>query len=241
MFCFPVTPTVLSDERVVLEPFDLSIHGEQLFNSFLPHPELFTYLPWGPFPTLSAFHDWHHKRIASDPGSTLFAVFPAADASGAAPAIAGMIGLLNSSYTNASTELGYIILNPKHHATRLAHRAVRLLLHWCLDVPSEVEGTLGLRRVEWQAHTANVRSARVAERMGFVKEGVIRWNRVLPVEKVGVGRGEEKEDAAVASERLKLRMGDGKPGRSSVLLSLCWDDWEDRVREHVDKLVETFA
>ena len=89
--------------------------------------------------------------------------------------MAGIIGLLNASPQTASAELGYIILLPQFHGTSLVNHAIALLLRYCLELPSETNlpNALGLRRVQWQAHKENAASVKVAERMGFKKEGVV--------------------------------------------------------------------
>ena len=39
------------------------------------HPELFLYLPWGPFPTVDVFNQWYTSRVVPDPTQLLFAVY----------------------------------------------------------------------------------------------------------------------------------------------------------------------
>jgi len=95
-------------------------------------------------------------------------------------------------------------------------------MRFCFDLPSA--GGLGLRRLQWTANPVNKASIKVAEKMGFVYEGTMRWTLVLQEGKEGKGS----------------REGDpvGGPGRDSVLLAICWDDWEGEVRERVVKLME---
>jgi RimJ/RimL family protein N-acetyltransferase len=54
-----------------------------------------------------------------------------------------------------------------------ATRAVRLVVQWGFD-------ELGLARIELRAHPENLPSQRVAERAGFVREGVERASRPWP-------------------------------------------------------------
>ena len=80
-----------------------------------------------------------------------------------------------------------------------------------------------MRRVQWFANAKNERSIRVAKRMGFAFEGILRWHRVLP---------QHKEDIGVRVER------DGKlelPARHSALLAIGWDQWENELRAQVQK------
>jgi hypothetical protein len=61
--------------------------------------------------------------------------------------------------------------------------------------------------------------------MGFKIEGTFRWMFVMEEGKVGV------QDP---------RPGDPNqmPGRGSVFLAVCWDDWEGGVREKVQELLK---
>jgi RimJ/RimL family protein N-acetyltransferase len=155
----------------------------------------------------------------------LFAVFDTT--APGIPQLAGTIGLLDTSTANLSTEIGFVITFPRFQRTHVTANAAGLLLHWTLDSPAE--GGLGLRRVAWKANSLNTRSVRAAERLGFRREAVLRWDRVLPEWKAEGGNGGG------------VRMGDLKPsclGRDTMLLSLCWDDWETGARELVNKIME---
>jgi len=82
-----------------------------------------------------------------------------------------------------------------------------------------------LRRVQWQANVQNTASIKASQRMGFLWEGVKRWDRVIPA-------SEEKPNTV---EKLP-REGDSRRadfGRHTVLLAVCWDDWEGGTREKV--------
>ncbi|KAF8582949.1 acyl-CoA N-acyltransferase [Ramaria rubella] len=233
-FCFSLG--VLDSARTSLVPFIPSQHAQIFFQASFPHPDLYQYLPFGPFSLLDDFLHWYNSRILSDAAhTTLFAVFdktrPSQEtvvdhrnqgiiASKFPGALAGIVGLLNASPQHASIELGFIIILPEFQHTHVARNAIGLLLHYCLDLPAQ--GGLGLRRVQWQANSNNIRSIRAAEKMGFVKEGIIRWQRVLPSHKEGK----------------HTREGDPiqGPGRDTALLAICHDDW-NTVREKVDILM----
>ena len=125
---------------------------------------------------------------------------------------------MNADPASLSAEIGLLITAPRFQRTGLMAAAAALLMQFCLAVPAE--GGLGLRRLQWQTHSHNTASAALARRMGFVLEGVIRWQRILPPGKVGSGRG--------------VRLGDPIPekeGRDSLMLAVCWDDWEGGVAE----------
>ncbi|KAJ7677905.1 acyl-CoA N-acyltransferase, partial [Mycena polygramma] len=203
-----------------------SEHAEAFFAIAVPHPELFTYLPAGPFATASDFVSTVFERhVQPNRGIVLFAVFDTTTPD--APQLAGMIGLFNTSAANLSTEIGFVITLPHLQRTHVTTNAAGLLLHWTLDAPAD--GGLGLRRVAWKANSNNARSVRVAERLGFRREGVLRWDLVLPEWKGETGNGGG------------VRTGDSMPGctgRDTVVLSLCWDDWEGGARGLVDGLMQ---
>ncbi|KAJ6516902.1 acyl-CoA N-acyltransferase [Mycena vitilis] len=224
-FCFSVPPS-LQNDRVRLVPFVPSEHADAFFAVAGPHPELFTYFPWGPFTTASDFvSTLIEERIQPARGMLLFAVFDITTTG--APQLAGTIGLLDTSTANLSSEIGFVLTLPQFQRTHVTTNAAGLLLHWTLDGPTE--GGLGLRRVAWKANANNARSVRAAERLGFRREALLRWDRVLPEWKKESGNGGS------------VRAGDSKPGcvgRDTVVLSLCWDDWESGARESVNMLMQ---
>lgn len=63
-------------------------------------------------------------------------------------------------------EVGYWTAR-QHRGRGYAAEALRALARWAFT-------DLGLGRLEWRAHTANLASRRVAERAGFTVEGVLR-------------------------------------------------------------------
>ncbi|KAF4618685.1 hypothetical protein D9613_009799 [Agrocybe pediades] len=233
-FCFPV-PNVLGSERVQLVPFVPSEHAEPFIEQCLLYPSVFENLPFGPFKDA---HDlttnYFIPHVQSNPGYLMFLIWDKTKPSslpGAPGSIAGMMGYLNTSSINLSTEIGCIIIFPPFQRTHVTSNAVGLLLNYALNLPSRQAGALGLRRVFWQTNSMNQASVRLAGRMQFKLEGTLRWDRVLPANKT-VGNGK------------KVREGDPRSdciGRDTVMLSLCWDDWEDGAREAVDAIMNRTA
>ncbi|EJC99177.1 uncharacterized protein FOMMEDRAFT_94275 [Fomitiporia mediterranea MF3/22] len=234
-FVFPVRD--LESARVKLTLFDPLLHGKEYFQKTEEAPELYKYYPSGPFNSYEDFIDEYIEgKIQKDTNAVLFAILDKTSNSlpEATPRLAGTIGLLNTKVMNQSTEIGFIVILPEFQRTHVTSNAVGLLLHYCLELPAEhAKGELkygpglGLRRVQWQTHGDNAQSVRSAERMGFRREGLIRWDRPLKEGKVGV---------PVPPERAALRAG---AGRHSWMLSLCWDDWElDGVREVVQQQMD---
>ncbi|TFK78419.1 acyl-CoA N-acyltransferase [Polyporus arcularius HHB13444] len=210
-FCFPIRD--LENDRVKLTPLNPSIHGDAYWAGTHAHPDVYTFLPFGPFPSLAAFLTYIDERWQQSAEYVLWAMLDKASG-----AFAGICGYINTSAANLSTEIGAVICLPAFQSKGITSAAVALLMQYALLLPSE--GGLGLRRVQWQAHASNERSIGLARKHCFQLEGIIRWQRVLSGDKPGVDP----------------REGDSKPGtkgRHTALLSVCWDDWEQGVKEKI--------
>lgn len=142
--------------------------------------------------------------------------------------LAGLLAYLNSSALDLSTEIGFVVTLPPFQRTHVTSNAIGLLLQYALE--PESSGALGLRRVQWQCNSMNQASRRTAARMGFRLEGILRWERLFPqgrvLEKVGNGR-----DLPPGTNANDL-------GRDTVMHGLCWDDWEQGVRDEVQAIMD---
>lgn len=231
-FCFPVHE--LENEKLRLTPFIVSaqiattistiliaiqpsIHTDRWFEASREFPEIWKHIPVGPFSKAEDFVNvLVTNRVQPDPGDVLFIVLDKVRAKPGCPSdelpIAGLIGLLNTSIVESITEVGFVFTLPPYQRSHVTSNSIGLLLTWCLDSPAE--GGLGLQRVQWQCNQLNTASRRAAERMGFKFEAIVRWQRVLPIGKEGhmVTREDKRKD---------------NPGRHTVMLSLCWDEWEE--------------
>ena len=223
-------PESLESERVQIVPYVPSQHAKLFYNGLAAHPDLTRYLPLD-FPTFESWVEAHESFIRQDPTSTLFVIIdktktPAPSSLEAERIpngrMAGVIGWLHGYAANLNLEIGPVIIFPEFQKTFVSANAIGLLLKYALDLPSQ--GGLGYRRVAWQASPLNEPSIKAAEKMGFVKEGILRWTWVLAEGRKGREvKGEER--------------GKGD-GRDSIYLSLCWDDWEGGAREKVLKRME---
>ena len=61
----PLSRAALEGELVRLEPVDVARHAGQLFAAQSSAPELWAYLPYGPFESETAFRVWLTERAAS--------------------------------------------------------------------------------------------------------------------------------------------------------------------------------
>lgn len=80
--------------------------------------------------------------------------------------VVGAISLFKTLWGAGTTEVGYGV-HPLHRGRGYAPEAVRGLTRW-------VFATTSLRRIELRANLDNTASLRVAEKAGFVREGVLR-------------------------------------------------------------------
>ena len=219
---FPL-PTALETKRVQLVPFIPSLHAQLFIDAVKDHLQMFRYMPWA----LQDPHEfqWFVEWLRADSTSILFCIIDKTTPDTSRPelggSVAGLIGLYATSAQNLTTEIGPVIVAPAFQHTHVSSNATGIIMHYALDLTS---GSLGMRRVQWKANTMNVASVKVAQRMGFTYEGILRWAFVLPE-----GR-----------EGKRSREGDplSGQGRDSVLLAICWDDWENSVRKKVDQLMD---
>ncbi|KAG6843247.1 hypothetical protein H0H93_001743, partial [Arthromyces matolae] len=135
--------------------------------------------------------------------------------------LAGIIGLMKCSPEHRVAEIGPVIVLPGFQGTFISSNAIGAVLKYLMDIPAE--GGLGFRRAAWSANPDNQASVKVAERMGLKLEGIQRWTWCLPEGKEGREGGKDRGDAN---------------GRDSAILAICWDDWENGGKEHVEKLIE---
>ncbi|KAJ4493655.1 acyl-CoA N-acyltransferase, partial [Lentinula edodes] len=222
-FCFPI-PDVLETTKLRLVPFVPSLHASIIAQS--TDKATWHYLPFGPFPTAEALiAGFYEKRIHPNSGDTLFNEGEGEGEGGGEGGGEGTpAGICGYVYTNPSdlyTEL-FVLAFPRYHHTHVASHMIGLLMQYALNLPST--GGLGLRRVQWSANVKNQGSVGLAKKMGFRVEGVRRWARVLEVDKGEGGNG------------VGRRKGDPRgecPGRDTVGLAICWDEWEEGGRERV--------
>jgi ribosomal-protein-serine acetyltransferase len=119
------------------------------------------WLPWASGQTLDAtrtFIQATHRQLADDDGMQT-----AIEVGGR---IAGVVGVHGVSWLHGSTTIGYWLAGA-FAGRGLMTAAVRAYARHAF-------GTWGLHRMELRAAVGNARSRAVAERAGFVREGVLR-------------------------------------------------------------------
>ncbi|KAI5481040.1 GNAT family acetyltransferase [Pseudohyphozyma bogoriensis] len=221
-FFWPVPDKMETPGGVRLEPVIPSLHARELF-SLLPHTSpVFTHFTFHGPQSLDSLLTFPLEKFRSLPTNTLFLI---RDLSYPSAPIAGLIGVLKSDYENRMTEIGPVMVLEKYQRTHVASHAVGLVLRWAFD-------ELGLRRVQWCANSLNAGSVAIAKRFGFDEEGLLRWERVLPV-----GKGGE-EVPEWAREREEEEGREEKKGRHGVIMGMGWDKWREEGKGNVQKMLE---
>jgi RimJ/RimL family protein N-acetyltransferase len=167
----------LADEAIRLEPLDDARFVAD-FERLAADPEVvrFTRVPAEPDAGFATA--WVGRYVSGwDDGSR--AGFAIVSAEGE---FLGLAAIVDLDLAGREGEIGYIVA-PAARGRGVAGRALRLISAWAL-------GPLGLERVELRISTANQASIRVAERLGYVREGVLRSLRL---------KDEVREDVAVYS------------------------------------------
>jgi RimJ/RimL family protein N-acetyltransferase len=133
-------------------------------------PEIALWLDLIPQPYTEADARWyvaHCEQGWRDGSSSAFAVVDVATGQ-----VVGSMGARHLEPEQGVAEVGYWV-RADARGRGVATRALRLITSWLLD-------DLGLARVQLRADVDNVASQRVAERAGYVAEGVVRSARFNP-------------------------------------------------------------
>jgi ribosomal-protein-serine acetyltransferase len=86
-------------------------------------------------------------------------------------ALCGSVRVKDIDHDDRKASIGYFV-GSRFSGKGIVSSALRAVLEWCFD-------TLGLNRVELRCATSNAPSIRVAERLGFVREGLLRQDECL--------------------------------------------------------------
>jgi RimJ/RimL family protein N-acetyltransferase len=143
-----------------LEPLDILTHVDDLFEAFSADKTggLWTYMPMGPFDTVSALKDWMDGACTGE-DPVFYAIVN--ESSGKA---VGFASYLRIDPRVGVIEVGYIAFSPQMQKTALATEAMYLMMQRVFD-------ELGYRRYEWKCDALNQPSRKAALRLGFTYDG----------------------------------------------------------------------
>ncbi len=163
----PAVPlaAVIEGTLVRLEPLDADTHAADLHRAFGGHAGLWNYMPYGPFPSASAYHRWiRESAMGDDPRFYALRNLETGHCGGVA-------SYLRVTPGAGSIEVGHICLSPEIAGGRLSTEAMFRMMEWAFGA--------GYRRYEWKCNALNMASRRAAQRLGFSFEGVFRQAAVV--------------------------------------------------------------
>lgn len=145
-----------------LEPLDPDRHAEALFaaNAADEDGRSWTYLAYGPFPTLASYREWMRSSCLGD-DPLFFAIIDLADGQPV-----GVASYLRIAPASGSIEVGHIHYSPRLQRRPAATEAMFLLMQRAFE--------LGYRRYEWKCDALNAPSRAAAQRLGLSFEGLFR-------------------------------------------------------------------
>lgn len=155
----------LNGRFVVVEPLDAARHAEDLFSAYEGHDQVWDYLPYGPFETLTDYKAFVDEMAASS--DTVFHAIVNRQTGHAE----GIASYLRINPAAGSIEVGHLNFSPQLQQTRAATEAMFLMMQWAFEA--------GYRRYEWKCDAKNLPSRRAAQRLGFSYEGIFRQAAVI--------------------------------------------------------------
>ena len=159
-------PVTLTGRTCRLEPLT-EAHLDGLYDALCVDspPEVWTYMPAGPFAGREAFRAYV-DHLASLPATIPFAIVLADGTP------VGIAAYLRIDHANGTAEVGYITYASLVQRTTAATEAMYLMAAHAFDV-------VGVRRYEWKCDSLNQPSMQAAARLGFTFEGVFRQATVV--------------------------------------------------------------
>ncbi len=153
----------LAGRHMRLEPLTVD-HAGRLHAAFAADdPEIWHWLPYGPFASEQAYADWiGANTLGPDP---LFFAF----CDGEGPA--GVGSYLRIAPAAGSIEIGHLCFSARLRGSVAATEALTTLIGWAFEA--------GYRRMEWKCDALNAPSRRAAVRLGLTYEGVFRQAAVV--------------------------------------------------------------
>ncbi|MBS4172231.1 GNAT family N-acetyltransferase [Bacillus sp. FJAT-49736] len=156
--------TRLSGNRVCLLPME-EIHAEELYSAG-NNPRIWKYTQ-GYIASIEDAKSYIHHALAAE-NTIPFVIYDKISKK-----IVGSTRLYNISESNRSLEIGATWLSPMVWRTHVNTECKYLLLKYCFEELKTI-------RVQFKADLRNIRSQLAIERIGGVKEGILRNHMILP-------------------------------------------------------------
>ena len=164
----PPAPIELSNSFVTLKPLSREDAAEFLILG--RHTAIWDYLPSEPFSNLQDAEDWIRSmlRRSENAGDIPFSVYD-----NTTNRLAGSTSYLDIRPDHAGLEIGYTWYGSDFQRTHVNTAAKLALFRHAFE-------DLEANRVQLQTDRRNVASQRAIERLGAVKEGVLRKHKTYP-------------------------------------------------------------
>ncbi|BCB02542.1 GNAT family N-acetyltransferase [Bacillus sp. KH172YL63] len=158
-------PPILENEKIRLEPMTES-HAQDLYK--LNTPDIWTYM-LREIVTLEEMQAWMGEAIQLREKKLALPFIVRVKGTNK---IAGTTRLFDINPIHRSCELGSTWYGREYQRTFVNSACKAMLLGYCFE-------TLGMIRVQFKTDERNERSQKAIERLGAVKEGVLRNERIL--------------------------------------------------------------
>ncbi|OMD42178.1 GNAT family N-acetyltransferase [Paenibacillus odorifer] len=157
--------SILEGTTIKLVPMDES-HVEGLAR-VLRNPNIWEFT-WRKITSDEQVRDLITTAFANQTNGSQFPFVIIEQASGQ---IVGTTRIMHPDMVHRNAEIGCTWISPEYWRTSVNTEAKSLLLHYCFE-------ELKLVRVEFTVVASNLRSQRAVERLGAVREGVLRQHRI---------------------------------------------------------------
>lgn len=164
-----IEPVTLAGHLVRLEPLHMK-HAVELYEASRD-PDIWTYMPLLHAP--NSLGDVEHIITQALQGQQAQTCLPFAIVDLAHERVVGSTRYYNWLLENYGIEIGWTWLAPSVHGTGVNTECKYLLLRYAFEMLRAI-------RVQLRANVLNIRSQRAIERLGAVKEGVLRNYGFMP-------------------------------------------------------------
>ena len=161
-----IRPVELIGESVKIQPMEAH-HVKELFEAG-NFPEIWAYMSM----QVRSIDDMESLVSNALQSRELGSEFPFVIIDRASGKIVGSTRFLNISLPNRNLEIGWTWLTPSVWRTRINTECKYLLLKHCFE-------TLGAIRVQLKTDSRNLRSQQAIQRIGGIKEGVLRNHMIM--------------------------------------------------------------
>lgn len=159
-----MNPPTLSDDRVALVPMEAK-HAEELFQ--IQSPPIWDYM-LSRIETLEQMENLVRSALTARSQGLALPFVVVLKSSGK---VAGTTRMYDFNFDYKSCEIGHTWYGTEYQRTFVNSACKKLLLEYCFE-------TLQFQRVQFQTDETNTKSQKAIERLGAVKEGILRKHKI---------------------------------------------------------------